>query len=230
LEILDQAHVSLAVERRIEKLGFFSANQIQTLWTWFLRPSPWRILSESCIRSVTDFQYAMSKVVFEEEHRQQWRDRGVMSAVWKRLFLVFDNRRRGFIDFEDYVSGVALLLKSKLEERLNLCFRFCDRLGRCLITHEDLLRAVQSLDLMYNGERPDSQESTLFCQMAFEKFQSSTPPNTLPITLPMTGVGELVSEEGLKFGDFCQIIILHPLVVKFFRLDDSLSYSNVLDK
>ena len=44
----------------------------------------------------------------------------------EQLFDIFDIKQTGVIDFEEFISGIALCTKGAFEEKLELVFRICD--------------------------------------------------------------------------------------------------------
>ena len=105
-----------------------------------------------------------------------------------------------------------MFTKSNRPERIKLCFRFCDFTDSGVVSWEELKVAVSMFDHMYNGMRSESKETEVFVQMASEKQKS----------FDKDPEDDTSSEEssGLTYEQFWEVIILHPLFVNFFRLDE----------
>ena len=76
-------------------------------------------------------------------------------------------------------------------------FRLCDVEQRGFVTRSELLNVVLMFDRLYNGWRHNSEEAQMFVAIAFEKVAADT----------------------INFQNFAAIIILHPPIANFFRLD-----------
>lgn len=204
--IREQLDLSGGTKRRLAKTTYFTGPELEIMWKSYLAPDPWLILTEGGITSVINFQLAFCECAFPLEQRQwkdQWKDRATVSGVMDRLFTICSTRSTiPVVSFQEFLCAMSKFLKSRRSERLRVAFNFCDVRGTNELGKEDLLRAIQMFDHMFNGLRDKCQESEVFVEMVFERLHSTNP-----------------AKHTLDFSSFCTIAYLHPLLSKFFRLE-----------
>jgi hypothetical protein len=144
--------ISGTARRLMLQHGLISEAEVQQLWASFLEPNPWEILSTNCITSVLDFNQAFLRCAFSKEERSQWRDRGLISGLTRRLFEMVDIHCTGMISFDAFLDGVVGFTKSDHESRLILSFRFFDLDADGLVTREEFISVLAMLRAVYEGD------------------------------------------------------------------------------
>jgi len=175
-----------------------STSEMQWYWQSFLQSS-WDALVSGCITSRVHFVRAITLVSFDDFQRAQIAGHGLISGVFGRLFDMLSSRQKGQVTFEEFLDGVTMFIKSNRAERLRGAFRFCDRSRQNKIRRDDLLDALLGFEQLYHGMKKPSLETQTFCDMAFEKYSKD--------------------KDYLLWEEFAKIALLHPLLVRFFRLD-----------
>eukprot|EP00457_Paulinella_chromatophora_P000793 gb/GEZN01000793.1/.p1 GENE.gb/GEZN01000793.1/~~gb/GEZN01000793.1/.p1 ORF type:complete len:1164 (+),score=208.04 gb/GEZN01000793.1/:123-3614(+) len=195
--LTEHSVLSASMVQRLTKSNAFDDLELHKMWHMFLQDS-WHILVTGAIDNVVDFLKAFTTSAFDELQLDSWQGRGLISGVFHRWFQVLDENGDGKVNFEEFISGVALFRKAGRNERLRAAFRFCDLNQQNCIGREELSRTLTMFEHLYNGHRKKCAETKVFCEMIFEKFAKG--------------------EEHIQWESFVRCALLHPLIVRFFRL------------
>eukprot|EP00808_Paulinella_micropora_P024577 g3897.t1 len=195
--LTEHSVLNASMIQRLAKNTDFDELELHKMWHMFLQDS-WHILVTGAIDNVVDFLKALTTCAFDEQQLQSWRGRGLISGVFHRWFQVMDENGDGKVSFEEFINGVALFRKAGRNERLGAAFRFCDLNQQNCIGKEELARTLTMFEHLYNGHRKKCAETQVFCDMIFEKFAKG--------------------QEHIQWETFVRCALLHPLIVRFFRL------------
>jgi ankyrin repeat protein len=236
-QVLDEnAMLDEGTSRRLmREFDFENSVEVQGLWAYFLSPAPWPVLLTSTIPSVVWLYRAFAPVVFSEAERARWRDHGLFSGVFDRLFAVLDVDHSGKVSFEEYLRGVYLFRKSTLYERQQFAFEFCamqmvsnnhgnnqssdsSSQSNVVLSRGALTKVMTMLHNMYNGKQGvgvAEEQASQFCSMMFEKsleYKASS-------TSIRRGGFSLQPSRGFTLAEFRIVAPLHPFLNAFFRLE-----------
>ena len=209
------------LSHRLQRSTQFNQKELNVLWGKFLGDDPWRVLVRNRVTNLAHFIELFTHSAYPtSEERSRWKGTGVLSGVWKRWFDLLTVGTRA-LSFEQFVSGVEALTRSDGRARLQLCYDFCtgkrleynDRRGP--IPLPDVRSTVDMLDVLYNGLRPNSKETDVFCAVIHEKAMMGKNASVSHQTRSRSAS----VENKLSFETFCVVVRLHPLLVDFFRLD-----------
>ena len=124
--------------------GFFNTRRkiCITILKHFLEPALWNILINGTLPNLLSFVQSFSAVVYPDWHRYQWKGRGLFSGVMHRFYEIFDTNKTGKISFNEFAQGVHCLTNGTEEQRLRLCYKFCDVDNDGLVSFNDLEKAM----------------------------------------------------------------------------------------
>jgi hypothetical protein len=216
--------------RFARELRFGDSSEVQLLWRTFLAPAPWPTLLSGTLDSVVLFARAFAPAVFSDAMRARWRDNGLLGGVLHRLFELLDADASGKLNFEEFLVGVRVFRRGSLEERTRLCFDFCDLNGDRSVSRGELNRVFVMFSEMFQGrdrEKRASAEAASLCQVMFEKArviraqraEAEADPEARAGAEAPPGEADPLATLDLEL--FSQVIGLHPLVTRFFSLDDA---------
>ena len=77
-------------------------------------------------------------------------------ALADNLFGAFDRDRSSGLDLDEFLSGMAVLLKGKAEERLKLVFDICDVDHSGRLSHDELRQYLLLVGQVYPSEATNS--------------------------------------------------------------------------
>ena len=63
----------------------------------------------------------------------------------ERLFAVFDTKKNGVIDFEEFVNGLARYNRGSIQDKIDMLFELYDLDGQAYVTKEELSIILFSL-------------------------------------------------------------------------------------
>ncbi|NWY99396.1 EFCB1 protein, partial [Loxia curvirostra] len=94
-------------------------------------------------------------------------------AVLDRVFSTFDKDNTGCITVEEWVEGLAVLLRGTLEEKMKYCFAIYDLNGDGYISKEEMFQMLKhSLLIQPADEEPDEGVKDLV-EIALKKMAST---------------------------------------------------------
>ncbi|NWT64548.1 EFCB1 protein, partial [Prunella himalayana] len=94
-------------------------------------------------------------------------------VVLDRVFSVFDSDNTGRITVEEWVEGLAVLLRGTLEEKMKYCFTIYDLNGDGYISKEEMFQMLKnSLLIQPADEEPDEGVKDLV-EIALKKMAST---------------------------------------------------------
>ncbi|NXY80241.1 KCIP2 protein, partial [Glareola pratincola] len=103
-----------------------------------------------------------SGIVNEENFKQiysQFFPQGDSSTYATFLFNAFDTDHDGSVSFEDFVSGLSVILRGTIDDRLNWAFNLYDLNKDGCITKEEMLDIMKSIyDMMGKYTYPAMRE------------------------------------------------------------------------
>jgi Ca2+-binding EF-hand superfamily protein len=120
-----------------------------------------------------------------------------------RLFRALDTNGNHHLHFKELVSGLSILCRGSLEERMDLCTQVFNRTGEG-ITKEDMQSLLCSIYRLFDQE-DCIHEVKFFVDMLFNMGSSARQEN----------------EEGTVLDDkqFKSVLVMQPMIVKCFLLD-----------
>ncbi|XP_061619139.1 Kv channel-interacting protein 4 [Phyllopteryx taeniolatus] len=148
--IEDELELS-AVRHRPEGLGQleaqtrFSRKELQILYRGFKNECPSGVVNEETFKDI----YA------------QFFPQGDASTYAHFLFNAFDTDHNGSVSFEDFVTGLSILLRGTIQEKLNWAFNLYDINKDGYITKEEMLDIMKAIyDMMGKCTYPVLKEET----------------------------------------------------------------------
>jgi len=204
-----------SAERLAKQYRFPSSSEVKVLWESFLKPSPWSILLHSAIDSCVRFTRAFSSSVFSSEQTSKWKDHGLLSGIFQRLFELTDTTSSQSVSFTEYLSLVYIFKYGTSRERFQFCFRFYDLTNSGFVSRRDLIDIFQRFHLLVNGHSSSTPISVceLFADMIETKARQLN--------------GTPLSHRGIPRQLFKQLINLHPQTQQFFGLPFSDQSANI---
>ncbi|XP_077355243.1 Kv channel-interacting protein 4 isoform X2 [Festucalex cinctus] len=140
-----------AVRHRPEGLGQleaqtrFSRKELQILYRGFKNECPSGVVNEETFKDI----YA------------QFFPQGDASTYAHFLFNAFDTDHNGSVSFEDFVTGLSILLRGTIQEKLNWAFNLYDINKDGYITKEEMLDIMKAIyDMMGKCTYPVLKEET----------------------------------------------------------------------
>lgn len=123
----------------------FSRKELQILYRGFKQECPTGLVDEETFKEI----YA------------QFFPQGDASAYAHFVFNAFDQDRNGSISFEEFVSGLSVLSRGNLHEKLLWTFSLYDTNGDGIVTKDEMLDIVTAIyDLLGKYAEPSIDEHT----------------------------------------------------------------------
>ncbi|XP_031179476.1 guanylyl cyclase-activating protein 2-like [Sander lucioperca] len=89
------------------------------------------------------------------------------SAYMEHLFQAFDTNKDGHIDFMEYVAGLHLVLRGKLEDKLRWSFKVYDRDGNGCLDRQEVRHLVKIINKIKRHNDPDAGNIEDICDRIF---------------------------------------------------------------
>jgi len=217
--VLENRTVDSNLANALQKRYLFEdLHQVQRVWTHFLAPSPWHILETASIADVAKFHQAFTPLVFSQDHRRLWRDHGLFSGVFGRLFGVLDRDDSGRVTLPSFFFGVFIFCKASIDERLRFCFDFFDVENDGRITGETFCALQSMIRTMYVGQQsPTTQPFFALCPPSGQALTVSAVSHPTP---PFAIVTET--------RDFKEHVLRDQYLKVFFRLGTDSDITDLL--
>lgn len=123
----------------------FSRKELQILYRGFKQECPSGLVNEDTFKEI----YA------------QFFPQGDSSSYAHFVFNAFDRDRSGAISFEEFVTGLSVLSRGSLHEKLQWAFCLYDTNGDGIITKDEMLDIVSAIyDLMGKCAQPSIDDHT----------------------------------------------------------------------
>ncbi|XP_078114495.1 guanylyl cyclase-activating protein 2-like [Sander vitreus] len=90
------------------------------------------------------------------------------SAYMENLFRSFDTNKDGNIDFMEYVAGLHLVLRGKLEDKLRWSFKVYDRDGNGCLDRQEVRHLVKIINKIKSHNDPDTGNIEDICDRIFD--------------------------------------------------------------
>lgn len=121
------------------RLTKFTRKELQIMYRGFKQECPTGVVKEDTFKDI----YA------------HFFPQGDSSTYAHFVFNVFDQDRDGTVSFEEFVTGLSVLARGTVQEKLLWAFSLYDTDGDGVITHDDLLDVVSAIyDLMGKYAEP----------------------------------------------------------------------------
>ena len=127
---------------QLAKATHFNRNEIEALQAMFrktLRPKT-DMLDRSKFRDVLHNTFDMTD-----------------DMLMDRVFRVFDKDNDGFINMEEWVTGLSVFLRGTLQERINYCFAVYDFNGDQSLARDEVYHLLKNC-VMKNPQEEDPEE------------------------------------------------------------------------
>ncbi|KAF2369229.1 EF-hand domain [Trinorchestia longiramus] len=132
----------------------FSKQELQFMYRGFKQECPSGVISEETFRKIYAKLFPVGNTVDDGSGRNT-----AMYAHY--VFGTMDPEGSGQITFEDFITGLAVLLKGSLTERVTWIFNLYDINNDGFITRDELIDVVSSIyDLMSDQTVPSIDDST----------------------------------------------------------------------
>ncbi|XP_034722715.1 guanylyl cyclase-activating protein 2-like [Etheostoma cragini] len=89
-------------------------------------------------------------------------------AYMEHLFQSFDTNEDGKIDFMEYVAGLHLVLRGKLEDKLKWSFKVYDRDGNGGLDRQEVRQIVKIINKIKKHNDPDAGNIEDICERIFD--------------------------------------------------------------
>jgi Ca2+-binding EF-hand superfamily protein len=124
------------------------------------------------------------------------------SPFVERLFILLDTNGDGVVDLHEFVTGLSLLCKGTIEQKLELSFKAYDLDGNGYISKDELasmfksawISAFQALCATYGNEELSKEDLNEFSEEMATQFS-----NNSFNTLDLNGDGQISFEEFKEF-------------------------------
>jgi serine/threonine-protein phosphatase 2B regulatory subunit len=138
--------------------------------------------------NLDEFTEALSAVSIDETDGE----------ILRRLFTLFDADGSGTINFQQYVSGLALLTRGSLKEKIEFSFKLFDLENTGEITKPELQKMLTAMNSTTSFFGDDGMTATDIDALVDQIFVSCN-----------------VSGEGLNYIEYCNAVAENPILVQF---------------
>ncbi|KAJ8025562.1 Kv channel-interacting protein 4 [Holothuria leucospilota] len=123
----------------------FNRKELQLMYRGFKQECPSGVVNEETFKNIYS----------------QFFPQGDSSRYAHFVFNSFDTDHNGSLTFEEFVSGLSILARGTVNEKLNWAFNLYDINGDGYITREEMLSVVQAIyDMMGKYSEPTAEDIT----------------------------------------------------------------------
>ena len=126
----------------------------------------------------------------------------------ERLFTVFDTDSSGAINFQEFVTGMALIYHGTVDEKRKFLFEMYDLDGDGVVTREELTTMLTHVPAAFK---------ILAASMDVES-QPPSPPDERIAEIVQEAFGEKPADGVLTFFEFCQVLSQSPAVSEVLNI------------